>query len=89
MENFGAESSSQGSPEQPPLVFTPSAESRIDLWQQTGNFPYPNLQVFPPPPTQEYSKTDLRLIHHLSAISSDLLLSGSSNLTIWTQKMPK
>ena len=90
MENIGSDTASQsGSPEQLPLVFTPGAESRLDLWQQTGSFPYPDLNVFPQPAAHEYSKTDLRLIHHLSSISNDLHLNNSNNLTLWTQKMPK
>jgi hypothetical protein len=90
MESVGSDTQSQsGSPEQLPLAFTPAAESRLDLWQQTGSFPYPELNVFPQPSAHEYSKTDLRLIHHLSSISNDLLLNNSNNLTLWTQKMPK
>lgn len=89
MENLGSESDTQPSPEQAAVALTPGTERRIDLWQQTGSFPYPDLQVFPPPPTHEYSKNELRLIHHLSSISNDLLLNGSTKLTIWTQKMPK
>ena len=90
MENMGSDTASQsGSPEQLPLVFTPAAESRLDHWQQTGSFPYPDLNVFPQPVAHEYSKTDLRLIHHISYISNDLHLNNSNNLTLWTQKMPK
>lgn len=89
MENIGSDSDSQPSPEQPPVALTPGSETRIDIWQQTGSFPYPDLQVFPTPETHEYSKNELRLIHHLSSISNDLLLKGSTNITIWAQMMPK
>lgn len=90
MESMGSDAQSQGgSPEQLPLVFTPGTESRVDLWQQTGSFPYPDLNVFPPPSTQEHSKTELRLMHHLSSISNDLLLNNCNNLTLWTHKLPK
>lgn len=89
MENAGSDTESLSSPEQPTISFSPGTESRIDLWQQTGSFPYPGLEVFPPPQTHEYSKNDLRLIHHLSCISNDLLLKGSSDLSIWTSKIPK
>jgi hypothetical protein len=90
MESMGSDTQSQsGSPEQHPLTFTPGAESRVEHWQQTGSFPYPDLNVFPPPSTHEYSKTDLGLIHHLSSISNDLLLNNSNNLTLWTHKLPK
>lgn len=89
MEGAGSDVEGQGSPEQPAILLTPGSENRVEQWQQTGGFPYPDLQVFPVPPTQEYSKNDLRLLHHLSAISNDLMIKGTSNLTIWTQKMPK
>lgn len=90
MENMGSDMQSQsGSPEQSSLVFTPESERRVDLWQQTGSFPYSDLNVFPLPSTQEYSKTDLQLIHHLSSISNDLLLNNSNELTLWTHKLPK
>lgn len=89
MENVGSDSDGQQSPEQPPLVFTPGTESRIDRWKQTGSFPYPSLQVFPPPQTHEYSKNELGLMHHLSAIADDLSSKGTSNFTLWTQKVPK
>ena len=89
MENFSSDTESQSSPERSTVMLTPGSESRIDLWQKTGDFPYPNLQVFPPPPTNEYSKNELRLIHHLSSISNDLSLRGTNHLTIWTRKMPK
>lgn len=89
MENIGSDSEAQHSPEQQSLVLTPDTEQRIDLWQQTGAFPYPDLHVFPPPQTHEYSKNELRLIHHLTSVSNDLLLKGTTGLAIWTQKMPK
>jgi len=89
MESVGSDTEGQGSPEQPSVVLTPGSESRIDLWQQTGSFPYPDLQVLPPPQTHEYTKNELRLIHHLSSISNDLLLRGTSHLTVWAHKMPK
>ena len=89
MENVGSDTESQSSPEQQPLALTPNSESRIDMWQQTGSFPYPDLQVYPPPPIQGQSKDELRLLHHISSITNDLMLEGTTNLTLWTQKMPK
>ena len=89
METVGSDTEGQSSPDRPSLVLTPGTESRIEVWQQTGSFPYPELQVFPPPQTHEYSKNELRLISHVSSISNDLLLKGTSHLTVWTQMMPK
>ncbi|RMX72410.1 hypothetical protein D0869_14647 [Hortaea werneckii] len=89
METLGSELESQSSPEQAPLALTPGSERSVDAWQQTGSFPYPNLQVYPSPQPQEYSNAELRLIYHLSSISNDLLTKGATGLTIWTQKLPK
>jgi hypothetical protein len=90
LENTGSDTeSAQHSPEQHALSFSPSTESKIEQWQSTGSFPYPDLQVFPPPPTQEYSKNELRLIHHLTSVSNELRSKGVSNLTTWTEKVPK
>jgi len=90
MEAVGSDTESHASPElQQSLAFTPRTESRIDLWQQTGDFPYPELQVRPVPQTADWSKDELRLMHHLSTVSHDLSLQGTSNLTIWTPNVPK
>lgn len=89
MEHIDADIEGYQHSEQPIVALTPGSESRVDHWQRTGSFPYPELQVFPTPQIHDYSKNELRLIHHLSSISNDFLLKGSSNLTIWTQKMPK
>jgi hypothetical protein len=90
LEATGSDSeSAQHSPEQHSLSFSPSTESKIEHWQSTGSFPYPDLQVFPPPPTQEYSKNELRLIHHLTSVSNELRSKGVSMLTTWTEKVPK
>ena len=89
MENIGSDSEDGSSPEQAAVMLTPGSESRVDLWQQSGNYPFPDLSVFPPPAAHEYSKNDLRLLHHLSSISNDLLIKGSTGFTMWSQKMPK
>jgi hypothetical protein len=61
----------------------------LDVWQQTGNFPYPELQVFPPPGPQSHSRIELRLIQHLSSISRSLLINSTSDITVWASKVPK
>ncbi|KAK4995145.1 hypothetical protein LTR66_004972 [Elasticomyces elasticus] len=89
MEHVCSDSDNQKSPEQAPLILTPETEKNIELWQQTGDFPYPNLQAFPPPEVQSYSRTELRLIHHLSSVSNALLVNRTSKFTLWTDAMPK
>lgn len=77
------------SPQQPNLLWTPEIEATIELWQQTGDFPFPELRVYPLPQWRAYSKIDLRLIHHLSSISNEMFRSRTSKLTVWTDLMPK
>ncbi|EMC92251.1 hypothetical protein BAUCODRAFT_78015 [Baudoinia panamericana UAMH 10762] len=89
METAGSDIESQQSPEQQSLQLSPGSESRVEQWQQSGRFPYPEMQVFPHPHAHEYSRNDLRLIHHLSTIANNLTLKGASHLTTWTQKVPK
>ncbi|WPH03520.1 Hypothetical protein R9X50_00640000 [Acrodontium crateriforme] len=89
-EGIGSDTESQRqSPEQPSVMLTPGSESRIRQWEETNTFPYPALEIFPPPQTQEYSKNELRLIHHLSSMSNDLLMKGTSDLTVWTTQLPR
>jgi hypothetical protein len=71
------------------LLWTPEIERNVDLWRQTGHFPFPDLQIAPQPQWQTFSKTDLRLIYHLSSVCWEMQQSRTSKLTIWTQVMPK
>ncbi|KAF2785709.1 hypothetical protein K505DRAFT_368869 [Melanomma pulvis-pyrius CBS 109.77] len=77
------------SPQQPNLLWTPEIDSTIELWRQTGEFPFPDLRVYPQPQWRAYPKTDLRLIHHLSSISNEMFRNRTSKLTLWTDMMPK
>lgn len=77
------------SPKQPNLLWTPEIDATIELWRQTGEFPFPELRVYPQPQWRAYSKTDLRLIHHLSSISNEMFRNTTSKLTVWTDMMPK
>ncbi|KAH7407025.1 hypothetical protein DE146DRAFT_606989 [Phaeosphaeria sp. MPI-PUGE-AT-0046c] len=77
------------SPQQPNLLWTPEIEVTIDIWRQTGEFPFPDLQVYPQPQWHALSRTDLRLIHHLSTISNEMFRNRTSKSTLWTDMMPK
>lgn len=76
-------------PQQPNLLWTPEIEATINIWQSTGEFPFPELNVYPQPQWRNYSKTDLRLIHHLSSISNEMFRGRTSKLTVWAENMPK
>ncbi|KAF1811830.1 hypothetical protein P152DRAFT_398471 [Eremomyces bilateralis CBS 781.70] len=80
------------SPRYPPqanLLWTPEIERTIDSWRATGEFPFPELNVFPQPHWPSVSKTDLRLIYHVCSISSELQRNRTSKLTIWTDYIPR
>ncbi|SMQ47539.1 unnamed protein product [Zymoseptoria tritici ST99CH_1A5] len=89
MDSVESDTEGQHSPEQQSLLFSDGSDSQIEHWAQTGIFPFPSLQVFPPPQPQDYSMVELRLIYHLCTISNDLKLKGTSGLTLWAQRVPK
>ncbi|KAF2691769.1 hypothetical protein K458DRAFT_398181 [Lentithecium fluviatile CBS 122367] len=76
-------------PQQPNLLWTPEIDATIELWRQTGDFPFPELGVYPQPQWRIFPKTDLRLVHHIAAISNEMLWIRTSKLTLWTNMMPK
>ncbi|CAE7031349.1 hypothetical protein PTNB73_05256 [Pyrenophora teres f. teres] len=77
------------SPQQPNLLWTPEIEATIELWRQTGEFPFPELRVYPQPQWRALTTVDLRLVHHLSSISSEMFRNRTSKSTLWTDMMPK
>lgn len=77
------------SPQQPNLLWTPEIETTIEVWRQTGEFPFPDLRVYPQPQWRALATTDLRLIHHLSSISNEMVRNRTSKSTLWTDMMPK
>ncbi|KAL5114344.1 hypothetical protein ACEQ8H_007781 [Pleosporales sp. CAS-2024a] len=84
-----AASESPQSPQQPNLLWTPEIEATIEVWRRTGEFPFPDLRVYPQPQWHTMSRTDLRLIHHLSSISNEMFRNRTSKSTLWTDMMPK
>lgn len=71
------------------LLWTPQIETALDIWQRTGQFPFPELRIYPEPQWHTYSKPELRLIHHLSSIADGMLQSRSNKMTVWTDFLPK
>ena len=76
-------------PGQANLLWTPEIERNVDLWRQTGQFPFADLQITPQPQWQSFSRTDLRLVYHLASVCWEMQQSRTSKLTIWTDLMPK
>ncbi|KEZ46689.1 hypothetical protein SAPIO_CDS0532 [Scedosporium apiospermum] len=77
-----------GSPDKPDLMWTPQIEADIEQWQRTGIFPFTNLNIYPAPSPQTYTVEELRLIHHVASICSELDAIDANNFTIWTRQMP-
>ncbi|KAF1954715.1 hypothetical protein CC80DRAFT_114197 [Byssothecium circinans] len=77
------------SPQHPNLLWTPEIDATVELWRQTGEFPFPDLRVYRQPKWRAFPKTDLRLVHHLASISNEMFRNQTSNLTLWTDMMPK
>lgn len=71
------------------MRMTPRSEQRISLWQNTGDFPFPALNVYPPPQTSQFTEMELRLLHNLSSITNTLHNNGTSDLTLWTGVFPR
>jgi hypothetical protein len=76
------------SPRGPDLLLSTEIEVEIETWQRTGNPPFPELQLSSRAYWYKFSRTDLRLIHHIAGLSIDLHRRGYSNCTVWAQKMP-
>lgn len=74
---------------QPNLLWTSEIDRNVELWRQTGQFPFPDLHVFPQPQWQTLSKTELRLIYHVASVCYEMQSSRTSQLTIWAETMPK
>ena len=76
------------SPEKPDLLWTPEIEAEIEQWQQTGQFPFPDMYIYPAPQPQYFTLEELRLIHHVASISRELTAHAAGNFTIWTRQIP-
>lgn len=68
-------------------MWTPEVEAAIEQWRLTGIFPF-DLDVHPVPAPQYYTFEELRLIHHVASISSQLSALDANGFTLWTSKIP-
>lgn len=76
------------SPTGPDLLWSAGIKREIDTWRRTERFPFPDMPLSLHLSAQNFSVTDLRLIHHISSISREMHLRGASAFTIWTDKIP-
>jgi hypothetical protein len=89
MDNPGAGDDSLRISTQANLLWTPDIEKTVDIWRQTGLFPFPDLGIYPPLQCKNLSKTELRLLYHICSILNEVQRSRTSKLTMWTELMPK
>ncbi|KAK0752116.1 hypothetical protein B0T18DRAFT_320640 [Schizothecium vesticola] len=78
-----------GTPDKPDLMWTPDIEATIEQWQRTGVFPFPSLDIYPTPDPRALTTDQLRLIHHVAAISHHMNEIGANGFTLWTRQIPK
>ncbi|KAI1266724.1 hypothetical protein F5Y18DRAFT_416488 [Xylariaceae sp. FL1019] len=71
----------------PDLMLTPQIEAAILDWQQSGEFPFPNL-VYPAPNPKWFTFEQLCLIFHVAAICYELNALDANGVTIWTRHIP-
>lgn len=88
MDVAAAREDANRSPGTPNLMMTPEIEMEIENWRRTGIPPFPELSQCPQNNWYQFSRTDLRLIHHIAGLSIDFHRRGLNNSTIWAPKMP-
>ncbi|KAF2104282.1 hypothetical protein NA57DRAFT_62917 [Rhizodiscina lignyota] len=71
------------------LLWTPEIEKTVETWRQTGEFPFPELNIFPQPQWSAFTRIDLRLLHHIAQICCEVNRNRTSKITLWTELMPK
>lgn len=88
MDSSAAKDTASNSRKAPDLLMSPEIESEIESWHVTGVPPFPELLHCPQNGWHGLSRTDLRLIHHITGLSIDLHRRGFSNCTTWARLMP-
>lgn len=71
----------------PNLMWTPRIEQEVQTWQRTGAPPL-NLNLSAFQHFQGLSTIDLRLIHHIATVHSDMLATGRIDCTFWVKEIP-
>jgi hypothetical protein len=74
---------------QPTLPCTKETEALTASWYHTGQFPFPNLSIYPPIQHKNMTKNELRLISSICSVLDNVYKNGTEKLTIWADMMPK
>lgn len=72
----------------PDLLMSSDLQKRLDNWRLSGEPILVELRTADPMYWTRFSTIDLRLIHHIITLSSDLHNRGYSSCTAWATKMP-
>ncbi|OAL40579.1 hypothetical protein AYO20_00315 [Fonsecaea nubica] len=72
----------------PDLLMSPELQLRLDNWRLTGESPLQELQVSDRIYWTRFSTIDLRLVHHITTLSTDMYNLGYSPCTVWVSRMP-
>ncbi|KIW34508.1 uncharacterized protein PV07_01284 [Cladophialophora immunda] len=72
----------------PDLLMSPELQLRLDNWRLTGESPLQELQVPDRIYWTRFSTIDLRLVHHITTLSTDIHNLGYSHCTVWGPRMP-
>ncbi|EXJ55139.1 hypothetical protein A1O7_08064 [Cladophialophora yegresii CBS 114405] len=72
----------------PDLLMGPELQRRLDNWRMSGESPLQELQVPDRVYWTRFSTIDLRLIHHITTLSTDMYNRGYSTCTAWGFKTP-
>jgi hypothetical protein len=72
----------------PDLHMTPQIQRELDTWRETGVYPFPSLGVDSQPSPSRYSPTDLRLIHHISSVATQMQAAEAGHSATWTKRVP-
>ena len=73
----------------PNLLWTPQIEREVELWQQTGVFPFPELGLRSYDQFRRLSSVDLRLVHHISNVYRDMQSIDFIHCSLWANEIPK
>lgn len=71
------------------LPWSAEVEKGVKHWRQSGDFPFPELDVDPQPVWSSLSNAELRLVYHVARICAENGRNGTSKLIVWAELMPK
>ena len=71
----------------PDLLMSSDLQRQLDRWRMSGESPLLELQTHDAVYWTRFSTIDLRLIHHIVTLSTDMHKRGYSSCTAWGSKM--